>query len=250
MGEEGISSHISKKPLRSVFMCPCHDQTVMQSPPTLISGCYLLYFNFYKFMFCYFKMLQLKACLDRKMWQILPLLFKTMHFQVLKCSYCVIDFDDNHSCSWNIWSEKCQVCVFGLKVVIMLSFGFALGWSPVQTPCVACSHLLDKVHKPAQCNVPFMTNFIPPVTMTSLSVLSSPLRCLQLPPLQTPLQQQMLSNFHCWPGDLALCWKAVAALNPQILLLVYLRQWRVLIPWLIKCLPWTWGIGIINQTSW
>lgn len=231
-------------------MCPCHNQMVMQSPPTLTSRRYLLYFNFYKFMFCYFKMLQLKACLDRKMWQILPLLFKPMHFQALKCSYCVIDFDDNHSCSWNIWSEKCQVCVFGLKVMITLFFRFARGWSPVQTPCAACSHLLDKVHKPAQWIARFMTNFTPAVAMTSLSVLSSPLGCLQLPPLQTPFLQQMLSNLHRWPVDLALCWKAVAALNPQILLLVYLRQWRALIPWLIKCLPWTWGISIINQTSW
>lgn len=142
------------------------------------------------------------------------------------------------------------VCVFGLKVTIMLSFGFALGWSPVQTPCVACSHLLEEVHKPAQWIVQFMTNSTPAVAMTSPSALSSPLRELQLPPLQTPLQQQMLSNLHCWPVDLALCWKAAAALNPQILLLLYLRQWRALISWLIKCLPWTWGIRIINQISW
>lgn len=97
------------QPPGSGFMCPCHDQLVMQSLPTMISRHYLLYFNFYKSMLCYFKTLQLKACLDRKMWQILPPPFKSMHSQVLNCTYRVIDFDDNHSCTQNIWSEMCQV---------------------------------------------------------------------------------------------------------------------------------------------
>lgn len=98
-----------QQPPGSGFMCPHHDQMVVQSLPTMISRHYLLYSNFYKSVFCYFKTLQIKACLDRKMWQIPPPLFKSMHSQVLKCSYRVMDFDDNHSCSRNIWSEKCHV---------------------------------------------------------------------------------------------------------------------------------------------
>lgn len=108
-GERRCQPMHQHQPPGSGFMCPRCDQMVMQSLPTMISRHYLLYFNLYKAMFCCFKMLQLKACLDRKMWQILPLPFKSIHSQVLKYSYHVIDFDDNHSCSRNIWSEKCQV---------------------------------------------------------------------------------------------------------------------------------------------
>lgn len=97
------------QPPSSVFSCPHNDQIVIESLPTMTSRHYLLYFNFSKSMFCYFKTLHLKARLDRKMWRILPLPFKSMHFQVSKCRYHVTDSDDNHSCSQNIWRGKCQV---------------------------------------------------------------------------------------------------------------------------------------------
>lgn len=126
-------------------MCPCHDQLVMQSLPTMISRRYLLYFNFYKSMFCYFKTLQLKACLDRKMWQILPPPFKSMRSQVLNCTYHVTDFDDNHSCSQNIWSEKCQVrsqsvlWFEGDDNVVLWICTDLISQHSVQSPHVVCS---------------------------------------------------------------------------------------------------------------
>lgn len=142
------------------------------------------------------------------------------------------------------WEVPSLCLRFEGDVVLWICTGLI---SRANSMCFLQCHLWEKVHKAAQWIVQFMTNFTPAAAMTSLLVLSSPLGFLQFPPIQTPLQQQMLSNFHHWPVDLALCWKAVAALNSQILLLVYLRQWRALIPWLNVFHE---VISIISQTSW
>lgn len=136
------------QPPGSGFMCPHHDQMVMQSLPTTTSRHYLLYFSFYKSMFCYFKALQLKACLDRKMWQILPLPLKSMHSQVLKRSYRMIDLwtltiiTAAHKTSGaRSAKSEASVCLWiegGDNVVLWICTDL-ISQHSVQSPCVVWS---------------------------------------------------------------------------------------------------------------
>lgn len=147
-------------------------------------------------------------------------------------------------------SAKSVFKALGLRVTITSSSGFALTWSP-STVCKV--HMLSpsvfrESHKPAYWMVHFMTHFTPAAAATSVLVPTSPWGAC------SPLTYKLLCSTRCFLTSsinllTLLCGVRLRQQLTQILLLVYSRQWSDLISWLIKCLPWTQGISIINQTS-